>query len=262
MRTSILFLTVAALAIAPAVSAGQTLLETDPGNSVRTRDDLERLVTFYEEVLASPVYSDRMKSEARASILRVRDRLRDGDFRVGDRIVLSVQGEPQLPDTVAVEAGPKIVLPLFGEIPLDGVLRSEVEAHLTRELSRFINDPVVRAQGLMRLSIQGRVGAPGFYVVPADMLVTDALMVAGGPAADADLEALRIERGAEPLLAGNDLQEAMREGRTLDQLNLQAGDQIVLPEESGGFFGGTFGRVLLGIIPAVIVGVLVGGAGG
>lgn len=249
----------AALLILPALGSAQTLLETDPGNSVRTRGDLERLVTFYEEVLASPAYSDRMKSEARASVERVRDRLTAGDFRVGDRIVLSVQGEPQLPDTVAVEAGPRIVLPLFGEISLAGVLRSEIEPHLTSELSRFINAPVVRAQGLMRLSVQGQVGAPGFYVVPADMLVTDALMVAGGPGPDADLESLRIERGPEPLLTGAAVQEAMREGRTLDQLNMQAGDQIVLPEESGGGIWGRIGTVLLTAIPGVLIAVLVTG---
>lgn len=258
MRNSLVVLAVAGFLTLPSVGAAQTLLETDPGNSVRTRADLERLVDFYEEVLSSPAYSDRVKREATANVDRVRARLRDGDFRVGDRIVLSVQGEPELPDTVAVESGPKIVLPLFGEIPLDGVLRSEIEEHLTRELAEFIRDPVVRARGLMRLSIQGEVGSPGFYVVPAESLITEALMVAGGPASSADLEALRIERGSERLVGGDQLQEAMREGRTLDQLNLQAGDQIVLPEESTGSVWGTIGRVMLGAVPGALIAVLLG----
>lgn len=247
----------AAVVLLVAPAAAQTLLESDPGNSVRTREDLERLVSFYEEVLASPAYSDRMKTEARTSMVRVRDRLQNGDFRVGDRIVLSVQGEPQLPDTVAVETGPKIVLPLFGDISLAGVLRSEIEPHLTRELGRFINNPVVRAQGLMRLSVQGQVGRPGFYVVPADMLVGDVIMTAGGPAGQADLERLRIERAANTLIDGDDLQEALREGWTLDQLNLQAGDQVVLPQRGGGFWG-SVGRISLGVIPGVIVALLIG----
>jgi len=173
-----------------------------------------------------------------------------------DRIVLSVQGEPNLPDTVSVEAGPKIVLPLFGEISLQGVLRSEIEEHLTRELSAYIREPVVRANGLMRLSIQGQVGSPGFYVVPAEMLLSEALMVAGGPGGNANLDELRIERGSAELLSGEQLQEAMREGRTLDQLNLQAGDQMVLPERTGGVLG-VFGQIMLGVIPAIIVAVLV-----
>src|SRR5690606_38413697 len=153
---------------------------------------------------------------------------------------------------------PKIVLPVFGEIPLQGVLRSEVQAHLTRELGRVIREPVVRARGLMRLSVQGQVGAPGFYVVPAEILVSDALMVAGGPGAAADLTELRIERGPETVIAGQPLQEAMREGWTLDQLNLQAGDQIVLPAQTTNGMWGTVGRVALGVVPGLILALLVG----
>lgn len=236
----------------------QIPLDVDPGNSVRTREDLERLVSFYEEVLASPAYSNRTKREAEVGMQRVRDRLVNGDFRVGDRITLSVEGEPQLPDTVVVENGPKITLALFGDIALNGVLRSEIQTHLTDHLGRFINGPEVRAQALMRLSIQGQVGDPGFYVVPADILVSDALMTAGGPAPEADLEELRIERASATLIGGASLQEAMRQGWTLDQLNLQAGDQIVMPQRSGGFFG-SVGTILLGVIPAVVVGLIVSG---
>jgi len=136
---------------------------------------------------------------------------------------------------------------MFGEIPLRGVLRSELEGRITEALSRYIRTPEVRAQGLMRLSVQGAVGRPGFYVVPADMLVSQALMVAGGPAQNAELYGLRIERGLETLLDGDELQEELRLGTTLDQLNLQAGDQLVLPV---GTPGGVWGRI--GIVAGVV----------
>ncbi len=239
-------------------AAAQTLLGAEPGSSIRTRAELQQLLTYYDEVGASPAYSERVKEAARASADRVRARLAEGDFKVGDRIVLSVEGEPDLPDTVTVESGPRIVLPLFGEIALHGVLRSEIQEHLTRELGRVIRNPVVRARGLMRLSVQGQVGAPGFYVVPAESLVSDALMVAGGPGPAADLAELRIERGLETVIAGEPLQEAMREGWTLDQLNLQAGDQIVLPAETTNGIWGSIGRIALGVVPGLILAVLVG----
>ena len=225
------------LAAGAGLVEAQILPESDPGRSVRTRADLERLLADYESALASPAYSEGVKQAIRRDAERVRDRLRDGDFRLGDAVLLYVEGEPTLPDTVRVEAGPKIALPLFGDIPLAGVLRSEISEHLTRELARFIKDPVVRAEALMRLSIQGQVASPGFYVVPAQILVSQALMVAGGPAAEADLDDLRIERGAQTLLSGDVLQEALREGLTLDQLNLQAGDQVVLPAQRPGIWG-------------------------
>lgn len=232
---------------APPLSA-QILPDADPGSSVRTREDLERLLQEYERALASPAYSESVKQGIRADAEAIRGRLTDGDFRVGDRIVLFVQGEPDLPDTVAVQPGPMIALPLFGEISLEGVLRSEITEHLTQALSRYIRDPVVRANGLMRLSVQGAVGQPGFYTMPAEMLLGEALMVAGGPSPQANLDEVTIERGARTLLEGEALQEAIRQGLTLDQLNLQAGDQIVVPQEVP---GGSFLRNL-GIIAGVV----------
>jgi len=223
-----------------------------------SRDDLNRLLQQYELALDSPAYSGRIKEGLKAEAARVRDRLEHGDFQPGDRVALFVQGQPNLPDTVPVEAGPKITLPLFGEISLAGVLRSEITAHLTKELGKMMRDPVVRAQGLMRLSVTGAVGKPGFYVVPTDILVSEALMMAGGPSTNADLKDLRIERGSKEIYQGEELQTAMRSGRTLDQLSLQAGDQIVLPQQGPSIWGSVakYGVVILS---TVLLGVRIAG---
>jgi hypothetical protein len=230
----------------------------ESGGSMLSREDLTELLQQYQAALESPAYSGRMKGEIRAAAERVRQRLARGDFEPGDRVVLSVQGQPDLPDTVPVEPGPSITLPLFGEIPLDGVLRSEISAHLTKELGKMIRDPVVRAQGLMRLSVQGNVGQPGFYTVPSDILVSEALMMAGGPGQNSNLDGLRIERGSKVLYSGQELQTAMRAGRTLDQLSLQAGDQIFLPERSASIWG-SVARYALIIGSTVLLGVRIAG---
>jgi protein involved in polysaccharide export with SLBB domain len=230
-----MFFGLATLLLMPCGAPAQIPIDADPRGTIRTRAELQSLLEQYQDVLASPAYSEAAKAAIRQDAARVQDRLDNGDFKVGDRIALTVEGETELPDTVTVQTGPMITLPLFGDIPLTGVLRSEIEEHLTQELGRFIRNPVVRAEGLLRVSIQGSVGNPGFYVVPADMLLSEALMVAGGPGTS-NLEGLRIERGTERLMEGDDLRDAVREGRTLDQLNLQAGDQIYLPESSGGIW--------------------------
>ncbi len=196
-----------------------------------TRPQLQELLTNLETVSQSSAYSGRIKETARRNAELIRERLVEGDFRVGDRIQLIVEGEPDVPDTLAVQPGPQIVLPAFGAISLKGVLRSELEDHLTKELGRYIHNPVVTARANIRLAILGTVGQAGFFVVPADMLIGEALMLAGGPGPNADLEKLRIERGQRTIWEGQPLQEAMIEGTTLDQLNLRAGDQIFLPAE-------------------------------
>lgn len=216
---------------------GQVVSAEPSSGAMLTRTDLTTLLDQYEKALESPAYSDRIKNQIRSEAQRVRDRLQHGDFRPGDRVVLTVEGQPNLPDTVAVEPGPKITLPVFGDISLQGVLRSEITDHLTQALGKMIRNPVVHAQGLMRLSVQGAVGQPGFYVVPTDILVSEAIMKAGGPGSDANLGDLRIERGTKVVYQGKELQTAMREGKTLDQLSLQAGDQIVLPAKKGSIWG-------------------------
>jgi polysaccharide export outer membrane protein len=209
----------------------------------------------YEQALASPAYSEAVKRTIEADADLIRSRLRDGDFRVGDRITLEVEGEENIPDTVTVESGPKIVLPLFGEISLEGVLRSEIQEHLTQTLGQFIREPVVRANGHIRISVQGQIGRPGFYTMPAEMLLGEALMVAGGPTPASDMDDIRIDRGTATVLEGEALQEAIRSGLTLDQLNLQAGDQIVVPQRPTGGWLGTVGLItgILGSITLLIL---------
>jgi protein involved in polysaccharide export with SLBB domain len=146
-----------------------------------------------------------------------------------------------------------IVLPEIGSIPLAGVLRSELQAHLATQIARFIRDPVVHARSLVRIEIMGAVGSPGFYTVPSDMLVSDALMLAGGPQASAQLDKTRIERGDEVIWEAEDLREAVIEGRTLDQLSVRAGDGIFVPQQSSRLTKLRNGVVILSGLTSLIV---------
>ncbi len=77
-----------ALMLGAAPTLAQSPIGTDPGSAVRTRADLERLLAEYGQALASPAYSDGVKRGIRADAEQIRSRLQNGDFHVGDRIVL------------------------------------------------------------------------------------------------------------------------------------------------------------------------------
>lgn len=225
----------------------------DPRGLTMERGELESLLGELEAVTASSGYSSRIRDRAERDAIAIRERLAQGDFRTGDRVVLRMEGHPDIPAELPVLPGPRISLPVWGTINLAGVLRSELKDHLTRELSRFVQDPVLEAQSLVRLSIQGNVGNPGFYTVPSDMLLGEALMHAGGPGGSADLDNIRIERTGERLWGGTELREIIAEGRTLDQMNLRAGDQIFVPARGTSNWGrvarwtaGAAGSVLIG----------------
>ena len=167
---------------------------------------------------------------ASESAVRIKSRLTDGDFRRGDRIVLMVQGEPALTDTFVVGTGAELMLPppTTGTLSLKGVLRSELEPKLTEFVNRFRNNAIVRAQPLIRLSIQGEVARAGIYSVPADGRLADALMAAGGTTQFAKANKVSIERNGRKIWEGSSFE------MDLNELNLRDGDQIVVDSKRPG----------------------------
>ena len=92
----------------------------------------------------------------------------------------------------------------------------------------------VTSMSLIRIAIAGEVVRPGFYAVSTDLVLADAVMVAGGATPDGRLDKLRIERGERRLFEPRAVEQAIARGQTLDDLDLQAGDRIVVPERRGG----------------------------
>jgi protein involved in polysaccharide export with SLBB domain len=152
-------------------------------------------------------------------------------FQVGDRILLHVEGDSALTDTFTVVAGPALRLPNVGEITLAGVNRGDLEAHLTRALGLYIKDPVVQARALIRVSVVGEVTRPGYYAVPLDLVLSDALMLAGGATTDARVDQISILRGHSAVWSGGRLQSAIAGGATLEELGVRGGDRIQVPAQ-------------------------------
>ncbi|TVP44907.1 MAG: hypothetical protein EA350_10585 [Gemmatimonadales bacterium] len=207
----------------------QTPTEWDAAREEMSRAELEALLARLETEAQSTAYSQRLREQASRSADLVRARLTDGDFQVGDRIVLMVQQQPEISDTLTVRAGRVVSIPVVGDLSLAGVLRAELNDYMQQHVSRYVRDPVVRTETLIRVLVQGAVGRPGFYLVPADRLMTDVLTIAGGPGGNADLSDVRVERGDQRIWEGEALRTAIIQGRTLDHLNIQAGDRIFVP---------------------------------
>jgi protein involved in polysaccharide export with SLBB domain len=162
--------------------------------------------------------------------MRIKTRLSEGDFRRGDRIALMVQGEPTLTDTFVVGAGSDLMLPppTVGSVSLKGVLRSELEPKMSEYVGRFRTNAIVRAQPLLRLSIQGEVAKAGIYAVPADGQLADALMAAGGTTQFAKANRVTVERNGQPIWQGSSFDT------DLDAMGLRDGDQIVVDSKRPG----------------------------
>jgi SLBB domain len=158
---------------------------------------------------------------------RLRERLRDGDFNVGDRIVLDLRRDTSVThDTLIVRAGRIVAIEGLPDIPLQGVLRSELDAYLAQRVGRYIRSPDVRTSTLFRVAVLGEVSKPNYYDVRPDMLISDLVVLAGGPTPNADLNRSIARRGTVELLQPERFRYALRNGQTLDELSFRAGDEV------------------------------------
>jgi polysaccharide export outer membrane protein len=155
-------------------------------------------------------------------------------FRVGDRIALTIEGPLQVTDTVVVREGLVLQLRTLGDVSLKGVSRSNVQTYLTQEVRKYVKDATVYATPLIRVGVLGEVARPGFYSMPMDVLLSDAVMRAGGPAPGGDLTRATVRRGSADLLEGKQVVEAMSAGKTLSDMQLADGDQIIVGQRSQG----------------------------
>jgi protein involved in polysaccharide export with SLBB domain len=214
---------------APAPSMIMTPVPRDQAHTEATRAQLQELaVTTEAQAANAPDAATRQQRQMQAATIRAR--LRDGDFDVGDRILLSVRGDSTISDTVTVRAGRVIRLANMPDISLQGVLRSELQDYLTTQLARYIKHPDVQTTSLVRVAVMGSVTKPGFYQLPADLALADAIMIAGGPTTTADVDRTQVKRGADVIYSSQLLGQEVAKGATLDQLNIRPGDQIMIGE--------------------------------
>jgi protein involved in polysaccharide export with SLBB domain len=224
--TSACALLVAATVFSFAGLAAQEIPAVDARRPVATRAELQHTLEEAEALANSDAYSASFREDKRQEAALIRERLLEGDFYVGDQILITVTGDSGSSGTRVVGPGRVVTLPGLPDIPVRGVLRSEIEPYLIEQVSRFVRDPQIKARPLIRLTFMGAVGKPGFYQMDADKMLSDALMDAGGIGNGTELKKSKITRGEEVILDGDAFDKAVTDGVNLDQLNLRAGDVI------------------------------------
>jgi hypothetical protein len=169
--------------------------------------------------------------------LRVRSRLANGDFQVGDRIIAVYEGiggvGTRRTDTLVVQSGRILRMGQpFGDMNLSGRLRSELGDSLTARVNKYFRNVTVQATSLLRVAISGAVRLPGFYYVPTDIPFSDLIMRAGGQDPSSDLAKVTVKQGEREIMSRQETQAALRDGSTLEMLSLQPGDEVVVGARS------------------------------
>lgn len=226
MTRSLLLLSAITVLAAADLGAQQRPVERDTTaqlpRATATRADLERELA-----------AERSGPNRDRRVMALQRRLQDGDIQVGDRIYVEVEGEAEagLVDTFTVRPNRTLDMPNIPPISMAGLLRSEVHEKVRTEVAKYIRDPVVYVEPLMRVAVLGQVGKPGYYTVPADIPVPDLVMYAGGPTQDAALDKTRVQRTGEVIRDRDEMERALAAGSSLDQMNLHSGDEIIIGEK-------------------------------
>jgi hypothetical protein len=194
--------------------------------ALSSRADLEAVIAADERSAAgaSGARRDSLVFDADA----IRRRLAQGDFVPGDRLLLRVGTEAARTDTVTVNRNTAIGVAGIPDVSLIGVLRSELDDHLTREISHFVKGATAHGAPLLLIGVFGAVLRPGYYLHALASPMTDAMMSAGGPTADADPRGIEVHRNGVLLHSRADVVAAIQEGATFSGLDMHGGDLVTV----------------------------------
>ena len=222
----------AGLALLLAGGASLPAQETGPAVDVvqrASRIELTARLRDLEGRVAGTTVKGAARTRAEQELTALRRRLIDGDFRVGDRFTIVVRHDTVRVDTASVRDSLKVTILNLPDLSLSGVLRAELDERVGTHVARYLRNATVRTNALTRIAVLGAVRVPGYYYVSPDRPLSDLLMIAGGPAPEAAVDQLDVSRGTQRLIASKDTKRLFREGRTLEQLDIQSGDEVRIP---------------------------------
>ena len=153
----------------------------------------------------------------------------------GDFLKISVWNEDALEREVLVLPDGTISFPLVGIINVGNKTPLQVQDELKEKLSRLIPDPEVNLTVIdvsgNKIFVIGKVNRPGSLPMNSPTDVVQALSLAGGFTAYADVEAIQIlRRNENGLQIINFDYSRIADGEALEtNILLKSGDTIVIP---------------------------------
>lgn len=211
-----------------------------PGFMVRTAPAVTPLVNGTRAEIATRVAElERRTSDGslKGNALRdtlseleiLRARLQNGDFQVGDQIIVTLltplTETPQV-DTASVRDGMLVAFGALQDASVAGVLRSEIQPRLQAHVDRFYKGATVRVNLTTRLLVMGAVAQPGFYNISPDRPASELLRAGGGLTPLARVNEVTIRRDKAVIVKPKQWQEAVKVGTTVGELGLRPGDTV------------------------------------
>ena len=142
----------------------------------------------------------------------------------GDVVRMAVWREPDYTGEYPVDARGRVILPQLGTMLVTGRTTEWLADSLTATYRRLLNNPSVSVTVLMRVTVLGEVGRPGFVQADATMSVGDLISQAGGLTPLANRDKIQLLRDGRVIVA------ALGPGTLLQRSPVQSGDQVFVPQ--------------------------------
>jgi uncharacterized MnhB-related membrane protein len=247
LRSSSNWLVVAAFLTFLALISTESGAQSTPGPLV-SRAELTAAATRAE--IAATTGDQVTRAQNAVVAAAIRQRLRDGDLQVGDRVVVTIVSDAVHRDTVVVRSERALELPGMIVVSVVGVLRSELQQRVSTEVLKYVKAQQIDVTPLIRVGVMGAVSRPGYFAFASDMPITDAIMGAGGPTGTADVGRSIVRRQNQEYRSAGETSKAISSGLTLDQFGLSAGDELVVGQRHE--FGATTLIGMTGALASVL----------
>jgi polysaccharide biosynthesis/export protein len=186
--------------------------------------------------------SELTKDEALSSwTKRVKRQTVDSDnylIQKGDQIEVSVAGYPEYNCTALVGESGLITVPLLGDLLAVQQTRAQLTDQLTKRLSDYVKTaaiPALKIRGALeqKVIILGSVTTQGSYTIASSVSALQALAMAGGPNASADLRHIKIFRSQDESTTELDISNSFASitGTMEAMPAVNPGDLLYVPKE-------------------------------
>lgn len=150
-------------------------------------------------------------------------------LRPGDILEVRVWGHEEFSGRFQVNENWTIQYLGVGDIEVRSQTITQVRDRIREELGNIFVNPFVTVTPLFRMAVLGHVRNPGLYTVDPTLSVLDAVALAGGPSSQGNLAKIRVLRAGTE--AQFDFERETLRGRTLAEIGVRSGDEIVVPRK-------------------------------
>lgn len=196
-------------------------------------DEPESLIDKDPDEIESTKFGYDFFSKMPTSLTAVGDLPLPNDYKISlkDQLRVILSGSKNLTFDLTVGLDGTILFPEIGSIMVVGLTFGEVQEKLSRKISEsYIGtniDISLKDLSAKKITIVGAVNTPGTYLVNPFTSITSALAYSGGVSEIGSLRDIKLIRSSGEIYSF-DLYELLIKGNRKNDLNVQAGDTILI----------------------------------